>query len=63
MALLNSGDPQFGFEARPLVEDVGGLPLALESLRGWLELRRDGDTAALRRSQGPEGEECREQPV
>jgi tetratricopeptide (TPR) repeat protein len=56
MALLNSGDRQFGFEGRPLVEDVGGLPLALELSRGWLELRRDVDIAALRLKMRAAGE-------
>ena len=56
VALLNSGDRQFGDEARPLVEDVGGLPLALELLRGWLELRRDVDIAVLRRQMQAAGD-------
>lgn len=56
VALLNSGERQFGFEARPLVEDVGGLPLALELLRSRLELRRDVDIAALRQRMRAAGE-------
>jgi tetratricopeptide (TPR) repeat protein len=56
LSLLNGGDRQFGSEAKALVEDVGGLPLALELLRGWLERRRDVEIAALRRSLRESGE-------
>ena len=50
LALLNSGARRFGAEAKALVEDVGGLPLALELLRSGLDRRPDVDVAALRHS-------------
>src|SRR5215469_3691093 len=38
--LLNSGERRFGDDAARLVERVGGLPLALELARGYLNYRR-----------------------
>ena len=46
--MLNSGSRQFGTEAKALVDDVGGLPLALELLRSYLNLRGDLTIAAVR---------------
>jgi len=40
MRLLNSGERRFGDEAAPLVDRVGGLPLALELARGYLNYHR-----------------------
>ncbi|MCP4690216.1 MAG: tetratricopeptide repeat protein, partial [Desulfobacterales bacterium] len=39
LILLNKGDRQFGAEAVKLVEALGGLPLALELARNFLNLR------------------------
>ena len=38
--LLSSGQRRFGGEASPLVDRLGGLPLALELARGYLNYRR-----------------------
>ena len=38
--LLNSGERKFGRDAAALVDRVGGLPLALELARGYLNYRR-----------------------
>ena len=38
--LLNSGERVFGEEAKKIVETLGGLPLAIELTRKFLELRR-----------------------
>jgi tetratricopeptide (TPR) repeat protein len=38
--LLNSGERKFGNEAAALVDRVGGLPLALELARGYLNVRK-----------------------
>jgi tetratricopeptide (TPR) repeat protein len=56
VALLNSGDRRFGAEAEALVEDVGGLPLALELLRSYLDLCPDVGVAAMRRALKETGE-------
>ena len=40
-ALLNSGERQFGEAAKPLAEALGGLPLALELARNYLNVRKD----------------------
>src|SRR5579871_6375835 len=45
--LLNSGIRQFGDEAAVLVERLGGLPLALELARGYLNHRRNLTIPAL----------------
>jgi tetratricopeptide (TPR) repeat protein len=55
-ALLNSGDRRFGAEAEALVEDVGGLPLALELLRSYLDLCPDVGVAAMRRALAETGD-------
>ena len=39
--LLNSGARQFGQAAAPLVDRLGGLPLALELAKGYLNYRRE----------------------
>jgi tetratricopeptide (TPR) repeat protein len=39
--LLNSGERRFGDDAAALVDRVGGLPLALELARGYLNYRRE----------------------
>jgi tetratricopeptide (TPR) repeat protein len=54
--LLNSGNRCFGQEAAALVEDVGGLPLALELLRGYLDRRTDVSVAGLRQTMAEAGE-------
>jgi len=41
LRLINSGDRQFGEEARALTQALGGLPLALELARHFLNLRHD----------------------
>lgn len=41
LRLINSGDRQFGEETRALAQALGGLPLALELARHFLNLRRD----------------------
>ncbi len=40
LELLNMGERAFGNEARPLIEALGGLPLALELARNFLERRK-----------------------
>jgi tetratricopeptide (TPR) repeat protein len=56
LALLNSGNRRFGHEAAALVEDVGGLPLALELLRSYLDRRPDVSVAGLRQTMAEAGE-------
>jgi len=56
LALLNSGNRRFGQEAEALVEDVGGLPLALELLRSYLDRRTDVSVAGLRQTMVEAGE-------
>ena len=56
LALLNSGHRRFGREAAALVEDVGGLPLALELLRSYLDRRPDISVAGLRQTMVEAGE-------
>jgi Flp pilus assembly protein TadD len=56
LALLNSGTRRFGQEAEALVEDVGGLPLALELLRSYLNRRPDVSVAGLRQTMAEAGE-------
>jgi tetratricopeptide (TPR) repeat protein len=56
LALLNSGTRRFGHEAAALVEDVGGLPLALELLRSYLDRRTDVSVASLRGVMAEAGE-------
>ena len=56
LALLNSGNRRFGHEAAALVEDVGGLPLALELLRSSLDRRTDVSVAGLRHTMAEAGE-------
>ena len=56
LALLNSGNRRFGQEAEALVEDVGGLPLALELLRSYLDRRTDVSVAGLREALAEAGE-------
>ena len=56
LALLNSGNRRFGQEAEALVEDVGGLPLALELLRSYLDRRTDVSVAGLRQTMAEAGE-------
>jgi tetratricopeptide (TPR) repeat protein len=56
LALLNSGNRCFGQEAEALVEDVGGLPLALELLRSYLDRRTDVSLAGLRQTMAEAGE-------
>ncbi len=41
LALLNAGQRQFGTEAQPLLERLGGLPLAIELAKGFLNYRPD----------------------
>jgi tetratricopeptide (TPR) repeat protein len=45
--LLNSGARQFGATAAPLAERLGGLPLALELARSYLNYRKDLGIAEL----------------
>ena len=45
--LLNSGERQLGQSAEPLAERLGGLPLALELSKSYLNYRRDLSVAAL----------------
>jgi TIR domain len=45
--LLNSGDRNLGQSAKPLAERLGGLPLALELSRSYLNYRRDLSVPAL----------------
>ena len=47
LELLNSGDRTFGPEAGPLLEALGGLPLAIELTRGFLNRRKDLDPPRL----------------
>ena len=56
LALLNSGERCFEDEAKVLVDDVGGLPLALELLRSFLNRRLDVDIPAIRRALAEAGE-------
>jgi tetratricopeptide (TPR) repeat protein len=56
LALLNSGNRRLGREAAALVEDVGGLPLALELLRSYLDRRTDVSVAGLRQTMAEAGE-------
>ena len=56
VALLNSGGRRFGAEAEALVEDVGGLPLALELLRSYLDLCPDVGIAAMQRALAETGD-------
>jgi tetratricopeptide (TPR) repeat protein len=56
LALLNSGTRRFGQEAEALVEDGGGLPLALELLRSYLNRRPDVSVAGLRQTMAEAGE-------
>jgi tetratricopeptide (TPR) repeat protein len=56
LALLNSGNRRLGQEAAALVEDVGGLPLALELLRSYLDRRPDVSVAGLRQALKEAGE-------
>jgi tetratricopeptide (TPR) repeat protein len=56
LTLLNSGNRRFGQEAAALVEDVGGLPLALELLRSYLDRRTDVSVAGLRETMVEAGE-------
>ncbi len=41
IALIDSGERQFGEAAKPLVEALGRLPLALELARNYLNVRKD----------------------
>ena len=54
--LLNSGDRKFGPEAGPLLEALGGLPLAIELTRGFLNLRKDLDPQRLLAEMSKAGE-------
>jgi tetratricopeptide (TPR) repeat protein len=55
--LLNSGERQFGEEsARSLAERLGGLPLALELSKSYLNYRKDLDITALLDEMNVEGE-------
>lgn len=56
LALLNSGNRRFGQEGKALVRDVGGLPLALEVLRSYLDRRPDVSVAGLREALAKAGE-------
>ena len=47
LALLNSGDRKFGPEARPLLDALGGLPLAIELTGSFLNQRKDLDPPKL----------------
>ena len=50
LALLNMGKRQFGEEAFKLIEALGGLPLALELTRHYVNLREDITVDALLKS-------------
>ncbi|MCP4693442.1 MAG: hypothetical protein GY859_35715, partial [Desulfobacterales bacterium] len=56
LALLNKGDRQFGDGAKKLVEALGGLPLALELARNFLNLRPTLTIDGLLRDIGKVGE-------
>src|SRR6201999_636840 len=45
--LLNSGDRQFGQSVEALAERLGGLPLALELAKSYLNYRKDLGIPAL----------------
>jgi tetratricopeptide (TPR) repeat protein len=47
MQLLNSGARSLGDDARPLVDRLGGLPLALELARGYLNYHKNLSIPAL----------------
>ena len=47
LELLNSGDRKFGPEARPLLDALGGLPLAIELTGSFLNQRKDLDPPKL----------------
>jgi hypothetical protein len=54
--LLNSGARQLGQSAEPLAERLGGLPLALELAKSYLNYRRDLSVPALIDEMKREGE-------
>ncbi len=54
--LLNSGAREFGQSAEPLAERLGGLPLALELSKSYLNYRRDLSIPALIDEMKREGE-------
>jgi tetratricopeptide (TPR) repeat protein len=54
--LLNSGARKFGQAAEPLAERLGGLPLALELSKSYLNYRQDLSVAALIDEMKREGE-------
>jgi tetratricopeptide (TPR) repeat protein len=54
--LLNSGERQFGESAGPLAEGLGGLPLALELSKSYLNYRKDLTIPALLDEMKVEGE-------
>lgn len=54
--LLNAGERQFGESARALAERLGGLPLALELSKSYLNYRKDLSILALLDEMRVEGE-------
>ena len=56
MELLNKGERVFGQEGQKIVEALGGLPLALELTRKFLELRRELTIEGLLEQMAKEGE-------
>jgi tetratricopeptide (TPR) repeat protein len=54
--LLNSGERRFGDDAAELVDRVGGLPLALELARGYLNYRKQLSIAELLEEMRASGE-------
>jgi tetratricopeptide (TPR) repeat protein len=54
--LLNSGRRQFGDDARALADRLGGLPLALELAKGYLNHRQNLTISALLEEMGAAGD-------
>ncbi len=55
-ALINSGERDFGAAAEPLVEALGGLPLALELARNFLNIRKEMSVEKLLQAIQAKGE-------